>query len=59
MIKIKGINSLEIEERSDGKYDISIDYTSEFEDLVKLALNKKRITKKDIIKFISDTLNEI
>jgi hypothetical protein len=55
-MKIKGIKKLEIEEQANGKYNIIVDYTKEFEDILKVALNKKRITKKDVIKFISETL---
>lgn len=55
-MKIKGIKTLEIEERPDGKYNIFIDYTSEFEDTLKEILDKKRLTRKDITNFIAESL---
>lgn len=55
-MKIKGIKSLELKEKANGKYDIIIDYTTEFEDILKRILNKKRITKKDVLQFITDSL---
>jgi hypothetical protein len=55
-MKIKGIKTLELEERPDGKYDIFVDYTEEFEETLKRVLDKKRITKKDVTKFILESL---
>lgn len=55
-MKIKGIKSLELKEKANGKYDIIVDYTTEFEDILKSILNKKRITKKDVLQFILDSL---
>lgn len=55
-MKIKGIKTLELEERPDGKYDIFIDYTEEFEETLKSILDKKRITKKDVTNFIIESL---
>ena len=55
-MKIKGIKTLELEERPDGKYDIFIDYTEEFEETLKSILDKKRITKKDVTSFIIESL---
>jgi len=58
-MKIKGIRNLEIEDRGNGKYNIIVDYTKEFEDIVKTALGKKRVTKKDILTFITDAIKLI
>lgn len=58
MMKITGIKNLEIEDLGNGKFNIKVDYTKEFESLVKTALNKKRVTKKDVINFISDALKQ-
>jgi hypothetical protein len=55
-MKIKGIKTLELEERPDGRYDIFVDYTEEFEETLKSVLDKKRITKKDVTKFILESL---
>jgi hypothetical protein len=55
-MKIKGIKTLEIEERPDGKYNIFVDYTDEFENTLKVILDKKRITKKDVTNFILESL---
>ena len=55
-MKIKGIKTLELEERPDGKYDIFVDYTEEFEETLKNILDKKRITKKDVSNFILESL---
>ncbi len=55
-MKIKGIKTLELEERPDGKYDIFVDYTEEFEETLKSILDKKRITKKDVANFILESL---
>jgi hypothetical protein len=55
-MKIKGIKTLEIEERPDGKYNIFVDYTEEFENTLKSILDKKRITKKDVTNFILESL---
>ena len=58
-MKITGIKNLEIEDRGNGKYNIIVDYTKEFEDIVKTALGKKRVTKKDILTFITDAIKLI
>jgi hypothetical protein len=58
-MKIRGIKNLEIEDRGNGKYNIIVDYTKEFEDIVKTALEKKRVTKKDILMFITDAIKLI
>jgi hypothetical protein len=55
-MKITGIKNLEIEDLGNGKYNIVVDYTKEFESLVKTALGKKRVTKLEVIQFISDAL---
>jgi len=55
-MKIKGIKNLEIEDKGNGKYNIIVDYTSEFEDIVKIALDKKRVSKKDVLQFITDAI---
>lgn len=55
-MKIKGIKTLELEERPDGKYNIFIDYTEEFENTLKEVLDKKRITKRDVTNFILESL---
>lgn len=55
-MKIKGIKTLELEERPDGKYNIFVDYTEEFEEILKSVLDKKRITKKDVTNFILESL---
>ena len=55
-MKIKGIKTLELEERPDGRYDIFVGYTEEFEETLKSVLDKKRITKKDVTKFILESL---
>lgn len=55
-MKIKGIRTLELEERPDGKYNIFVDYTEEFEETLKNILDKKRITKKDVTNFILESL---
>jgi hypothetical protein len=55
-MKIKGIKTLELEERPDGKYNIFVDYTEEFEETLKTILDKKRITKRDVTNFILESL---
>jgi len=55
-MKIKGIKTLEIEERPDGKYNVFVDYTEEFEEILKNILNKKRLTKKDVVDFFIESL---
>jgi hypothetical protein len=55
-MKIKGIKTLELEERPDGKYNVYIDYTDEFEEILKNVLDKKKITKKDVTAFILESL---
>ena len=57
-MKIVGIKNLEIEDHGNGKYNIRVDYTKEFEDIVRTALNKKKVTKKDVINFISEALKQ-
>ena len=48
-MKIKGISNIEIEDKGNGKYKIVVNYTTEFEDIVKIALDKKRVSKKESI----------
>jgi hypothetical protein len=55
-MKIKGIKTLELEELPNGKYNIFVDYTEEFEETLKTILNKKRITKRDVTNFILESL---
>jgi hypothetical protein len=57
-MKITGIKNLEIEDLGNGKYNIIVDYTKEFENLVKKALGKRRITKLEVIQFISAALKQ-
>jgi len=53
---IKGIKSLEIDVKDDGTYRINVVYTEEFVEVLKKVLNKKVITDKEVVDFISDSL---
>jgi hypothetical protein len=58
-MEIKGIQSLDIEDRPDGTYGIHVVYTEDFVKILKKALKKQRITKKDVLSFIQEALETL
>jgi hypothetical protein len=56
---IKGIQTLEVEERPDGTYSINITYTQEFVNILKKVLKKQKITDKDVLAFVNEALDSI
>lgn len=56
MMGIKGIKSLEIDLKDDGTYRVDVVYTEEFVEVLKKVLKKDKISDKEVVDFISESL---